>query len=1328
MQDAIQGIQDGENDEDFDLEAASASLEAAIEAVAEQSENITDERIYDTYRVILNNASQVPLHLMRKVSDTLTSAIVVEVDAAISDLDQADVEGLASHKRPLEIYAFLIDLFAISIEKVRNPEDDPASPVKPKGRRGRGGKAGAGRAKTAAAKNQDTSTWMDDIPGFLEALAKVLKFKISRIWTTPTERDTFINCITKPAYRVCEKEVYMKSKDVRMRAYKVICTAVKQHGHAQAAHTNIIQMLQFHEFLAEPLAECLSVLVNNYEHSPMVDEVLRSISSMTFSGQDSKTPRTVSKFLVALTGWIPRTVHRNMALVQAQQDSDAYPVRMALLEVNGMLIKEVSENGEANNMDEEQRKKQINQLFDVLFERLLDTSSYVRAKALTILARCCDNEGGFVVQRLDMAKNALGALEDKVASVRKNAIALLTKLITTHPYIIKERERTPEYEKSLDLKVWEEKYKKVKRELIERFPKVAAIAEGDQDEDVEEEDEGEAAGVKKERASSVDSEDGMDVDDEEAAPRRKPLRRKSTTNFEADMEEQQQALAQLDTEEAKSLRMEKQYCFHAIKFITYLEQAMEVACQLLGSTHKTEVLESMEFFQVAHEKEMQGAQAGVKQMLHLIWSRDNASTGEDGKEVKGVRPKLLECYRTMYFVALGDTTMTPIEQVNRITKNTIELTYNASLAELISLEEMLKALMEDGTFHADIVNRLWNVYSADKDKVLQRQRRGSIIILGMLAIAKRSVVTEKLDLLLGIGLGKLGKADLMLARYTCVALQRFSGSAKKIKGSLDDKNIRLEMDNIIFQRLREVILQPCRDRDWFGLAEQVINTIYALGEQPDDLCSDIIKVMTKRVFDKPKRDAATEEKETDPDAMDEDPPADAPEADAASQPANGTTGLKDTADAFELSQLLFVVGHVAMKQIVFLEIIEREMKRQKDVAAAEEKAQAKAGHTRTASKDIDEIDAVVGNAEDEIGERIATVRESELLYGPQSLLSMFGPMLVFISGSPQKFKSEVLRATATLSLSKFLCVSAQFCEQNYQMLFRILEKSRHSNVRSNIAIALGDVAVSFSTIIDESNNELYKGLNDEDHVVKKNTLMVLTHLILNGMIKVKGQLGEMAKCVEDPDRRISDLAKLFFTELSTKQNTIYNNLPDVISHLSTGEHAVDEETFQNILKYVFNFIEKEKQAESIIEKLCQRFRHTDDPRQWRDIAYCLSLLPYKSERSVKKLIEGLTEYKEKLHEPQVFERFTEILTKARQNKSKDKPDTELDEFEKLLDELKQQGEEDQALESRAQKNKKKAAKKRAGTGTRKSTRTNTKKKARSSSADDEEAADLYMSE
>jgi condensin complex subunit 1 len=69
----------------------------------------------------------------------------------------------------------------------------------------------------------------------------------------------------------------------------------------------------------------------------------------------------------------------------------------------------------------------------------------------------------------------------------------------------------------------------------------------------------------------------------------------------------------------------------------------------------------------------------------------------------------------------------------------------------------------------------------------------------MLALAKRSVVTDRVDTLLKVGLGPLGKvgkfrhliisqvdqfiqADLTLARYTCVALQRLNGSAKKIKG------------------------------------------------------------------------------------------------------------------------------------------------------------------------------------------------------------------------------------------------------------------------------------------------------------------------------------------------------------------------------------------------------------------------------------------------------------------------------------------------------------------------------------------------------------------
>lgn len=55
-------------------------------------------------------------------------------------------------------------------------------------------------------------------------------------------------------------------------------------------------------------------------------------------------------------------------------------------------------------------------------------------------------------------------------------------------------------------------------------------------------------------------------------------------------------------------------------------------------------------------------------------------------------------------------------------------------------------------------------------------------------------------------------------------------------------------------------------------------------------------------------------------------------------------------------------------------------------------------------KEGEELDQVAGNAEDEIGERIAGIRETELLYGPESLLAIYGPMLVHICGSPHKFK------------------------------------------------------------------------------------------------------------------------------------------------------------------------------------------------------------------------------------------------------------------------------------------------------------------------------------
>ncbi len=132
------------------------------------------------------------------------------------------------------------------------------------------------------------------------------------------------------------------------------------------------------------------------------------------------------------------------------------------------------------------------------------------------------------------------------------------------------------------------------------------------------------------------------------------------------------------------------------------------------------------------------------------------------------------------------------------------------------------------------------------------------------------------------------------------------------------------MDNPLFKKLQDAIEAPCNIKEWFPFAEQAINTVYALAERPDLFCDQLIKNLTRRAFAPKSKKAPASQR--DPDAMDED---------AGVEPADilgphDTDDDRDVGDAFEMSQLLFVVGHVAIKQIVFLEQVEREWKRQKN--------------------------------------------------------------------------------------------------------------------------------------------------------------------------------------------------------------------------------------------------------------------------------------------------------------------------------------------------------------------------------------------------------------
>ena len=100
-----------------------------------------------------------------------------------------------------------------------------------------------------------------------------------------------------------------------------------------------------------------------------------------------------------------------------------------------------------------------------------------------------------------------------------------------------------------------------------------------------------------------------------------------------------------------------------------------------------------------------------------------------------------------------------------------------------------------------------------------------------------------------------------------------------------------------------------------------------------------------------------------------------------------------------------------------------------------------------------------------------------------------------------------------------------------------------------------------------------------------------------------------------------------------------------------------------------DFAPKEKHSEGLVEKLCSRFAHADDVRQWRDLACCLSLCLYKGEKSLRKLVEALPLYQDKLHDKTVDKHFRLVLTKVRAGKA-GKNEQDIAEFEKALEEAK----------------------------------------------------------
>lgn len=80
-----------------------------------------------------------------------------------------------------------------------------------------------------------------------------------------------------------------------------------------------------------------------------------------------------------------------------------------------------------------------------------------------------------------------------------------------------------------------------------------------------------------------------------------------------------------------------------------------------------------------------------------------------------------------------------------------------------------------------------------------------------------------------------------------------------------------------------------------------------------------------------------------------------------------------------------------------------------------------------------------------------------------------------------------------------------------------------------------------------------------------------------------------------------------------------------------------------LFRFLLPLINKERQVESLVDKLCIRLKESNDKIQQYYISYCLTLIKY-TDKSLTKLTDNVSYYTDKLKNPKVYNNFNTLIS------------------------------------------------------------------------------------
>ncbi|NXX32575.1 CND1 protein, partial [Nicator chloris] len=1123
------------------------------------------------------------------------------------------------------------------------------------------------------------SLWEEEREPLLRLLTQLLQLDLRQLWGGLAVEEEFVSLMTGSCYRILENPSIglQRFRVMREAVTHLLAAALVHCDHMFSATLKITQMLQHFEHVAPVFAQAVSLWAKDYGLKSLVGELLREIGQKCPQdlARDASGVKGYATFISELAEQIPTLVLSNMSVLLPHLDGESYTMRNAVLAAMAEVLVQVLNGDQLEKAARGTRDK----FLDMLQAHVCDVHSFVRSRVLQLFTRIVQNKASLcsalpLTQFQSVVSLAVGRLKDKSVIVVKNAIQLLAAFLSNNPFSSKlsctdlDKPLNKEVQKLKEMRErsrptavapviapeeeWEAMLPEIRAATQQLFQ---PLQEGEEEvleveETVERTVEQITGLLKKLNYKSAarltqkalchfqgkEPFIGPGEENEEATilgvlkrlytgscpgeNSEDPPHDNSSDKIEVAQEEQPQ------TELVKQ-EMLVQYLQDAYNFSVKITEALNLISKMMYENSVSVVQEAIEFFVTVSQFGVPQALLGVRRMLPLIWSKE-----------PGIKEAVLNAYRQLYLSPSEDSERA---KAQALVHSLSLIMVDASLGTIQCLEEIISEFVQKDEIKPAVTQLLWERFT-EKSPCSSLERRAAVMLLGMMARGKPEIIGSNLDILVTTGLSEKACEDYRLPQEVCNVISKLASNPKPALGK-NSAPFRLPQNHMLFRCLSETVsrgfAQP--SSHWIPFMEAAVTLIYQLAEGAEEICADILHVCSQQALEKLQE-------------------ADEQKADAGDSPRRVSDGA-GSLSTFLLLHLVSLVGQVALQQVAYLEVSvsaelrrrrmlkEEKTKKKSDTSTRKQRAQSTGNETTME----EELGLVGATADDTEAELIRSICETELLDG-KHLLSAFVPLVLKICNNPGLYSDSALSAAAALTLGKLCMVSSEFCDSHLRLLFTMMEKSSLPGVRSNLIIAAGDLAIRFPNLVEPWTSHLYARLRDPCPSVRQTAGLVMTHLILKDMVKVKGQVSEMATLLIDPEEEIVGVAQNFFGELANKGNAVYNLLPDIISHLSDPNSGIEEESFHTIMRHLLSYITKDKQTESLVEKLCQRFRTARTERQYRDLSHCLALLPV-SERGLHKLQDNYDCFADKLQDPAVYNCFQTVL--ARFHRAGVKPET-----------------------------------------------------------------------